>query len=133
MQMILILAIAPIASAGIYPYAESKNPIASRTVEILRMHGMSVAVDREDPWVAISGVPGDYTIWLHRSDEIQQQAILDIVKFCMDFYEQRGHVESIRLVVYKQSKEEWRKSLFLGIGYLARIKPFFELILKRDE
>ena len=133
LQLTLLLTFTPHASAGIYPYAESKNVIASRTVEILKRHGMAVAIDREDPWVAFSGVPGDYTIWLHRSDEIPQQAVLDIVKLCLDFYNQHSHTQSIHLVLYRQSKDEWRKSLFLGIGYFAGVKPFFELNLTREK
>ena len=116
-----------VASAGVYPYAEFKDTITPKTVEILKKHGMPVALDREDPWFAISGVPGNYTVWLHRSDEIPQQAILDIVKLCMDFYQQRGRKETFRLLIYRESREEWRKSLLFGIGYFARIKPFFEL------
>ena len=119
-----------VASAGVYPYAEFKDTITPKTVEILKKHGMPVALDREDPWFAISGVPGNYTVWLHRSDEIPQQAVLDIVKLCMDFYQQRGRKETFHLVIYRESREEWRKSLFLGIGYFAGIKPFFEFTLE---
>ena len=118
------------ASAGVYSYAEFKEIITPKTLEILKKHGMPVAPDRENPWFAISGVPGNYSIWLHRSDEIPQQAVLDIVKLCLDFYQQRGRKESFHLLIYRESKEEWRKSLFLGIGYFAGIKPSFVLTLE---
>jgi len=128
--LVLAVAIPPFALAGVYPYAEFKDTISLRTVEILKKSGMPVALDRENPWFAISGVPGNYTIWLHRSDEIPRQAIPEIVNLCMDFYEQRGRKEGFRLLIYRESKEEWRKSLFLGIGYFAGVKPFFDLTIE---
>lgn len=127
------LAIIPTAAAGKYPYAEFKDTVGYETVEILKRHGMPVAHDREDPWFHISGIPGSYTIQLNRSDEIPQAAVLDIVKLCMDFYEQRGRKERFRIVMYRESYEEWRKSLFLGIGALAGIKPYFELTIGRKD
>jgi hypothetical protein len=126
------LAIVPTAMAGIYPYAEFKDTVSYEAKEILKKHGMPVAHDRESPWFAISGVPGSYTIWLYQSDEIPQPAVLEIVKLCMDFYEQRGRKERFRIVMYRESEEEWRKSLFLGIGALAGIKPYFELTIGRN-
>jgi hypothetical protein len=127
------LTVVPTAAAGKHPYAEFKDTVSYETVEILKRHGMPVAHDREDPWFHISGIPGSYTIQLNRSDEIPQAAVLDIVKLCMDFYEQRGRKERFRIVMYRESHEEWRKSLFLGIGALAGIKPYFELIIGRKD
>ncbi|WP_322520827.1 hypothetical protein SR882_08535 [Guyparkeria halophila] len=125
------LVIVPTAMAGKYPYAEFKDTVDYEALEILKKHGVPVAHDRESPWFAISGVPGSYTIWLYQSDEIPQPAVLEIVNLCMDFYEQRGREERFRIVMYRESQEEWRKSLFLGIGALAGIKPYFELTIGR--
>lgn len=130
---VLLLGVTPPAAAGKYPYAEFKDTVGYEAKEILKKHGLPVAHDRESPWFAISGIPGSYTVWLHKSDEIPQQAVLDIMKLCMDFYEQRGRKEHFRIVVYRESKEEWRKSLFLGIGMLAGVKPYFELTIGRKE
>ena len=130
--LLFALTFASFALADVHPYAEFQNTITPRTIEILRRHGMPVAPDREDAWLATSSIPGNYTIWLHRSDEIPQQAVLDIVKLCMDLYQQRGRKETFRLVIYRESKEQWRKSLFLGIGYFAGVNPFFELTLQRE-
>lgn len=129
-QLSVILTFSSPTLAGVYPYAEFKDTITSKTVDILKKNGMAVALDRENPWFAISGVPGNYTLWLYRSDEIPQEAVLDIVKLCVDSYHQRGRKETFHLAIYRESKEEWRKSLFLGIGYFAGIRPFFELSLE---
>jgi hypothetical protein len=138
--VLLMLCIALPATAGKYPYAEFKDVVSIETKKILKKHGMPVD-DRDfrkqatfpNPWFAMSGVLGSYTVWLFQSDEIPQQAVLDIVKLCLDFYEQRGRKERFRIVMYKESEEEWRKSLFLGIGALAGVKPFFELTIGRNE
>ena len=129
----LLFSFASSALAGVYPYAEFKDTIVPKVLEILKKHGMPVALDREDPWFGISGVPGNYTIGLHQSEEIPQQAVVDIVKQCMDFYEQRGRKETFHIMVYRESKEQWRKSLFLGIGYFAGVKPYFELTLEGEK
>lgn len=128
-----LLVMAQPATAGKHPYPEFRDTISYEAVEVLKKHGMPVTHDRDQPWFAISGIPGSYTIWLYRSDEIHQQAVLDIVKLCMDFYEQRGRKESFRIVMYRESADEWRKSLFLGIGDLTTMKPFFELTIKGRE
>jgi hypothetical protein len=94
---------------------------------------MSASHDRENPWFKISGIPGSYTIYLYLADEIPQQAVLDIIKLCFDFYEKRERREHFRILMYHESFNEWRESLFLGIGSLARIKPFFELTIGREE
>ena len=121
------------AAAGKYPYAEFKDTVSYEAVEVLKKYGMPVTHNRDQPWFAISGIPGSYTIWLYRSDEIPQQAMLDIIKLCMDFYEQRGRKESFHVVMYQESADEWRKSLFLGVGVLTTMKPFFELTIKGRE
>lgn len=123
----------PSAFAGKYPYAEFKDTVGYEVKEVLKKHGMPVAHNREQPWFFISGIPGSYTIWLHRSDEIPQQAVLDIVKLCMDFYLQRNRKESFRVVMYRESDEEWRKSLFLGIASLTTVKPFYELTIAGEK
>ena len=129
----LLMAFASSALAGKHPYADFMVTIEYESIEILKKHGMPVTHDREIPWLGISGIPGSYTLWIHQSDEIPQQAILDMVKQNMNFYEQRGHKETFRIVVYRESKEQWRKSLFLGIGYFAGIKPYFNLTLEGEK
>lgn len=129
----LLLAITPPVWAGKYPYAEFLPTLSYATVEILKKHGMPVAHDRDNPWAYSAGIPGSYTLKFHRADEIPQQAVLDIVKLCMDFYEQRGRKERFRIVMYHASHKEWRKSLFLGIGGITTMKPFFELTIGRKE
>lgn len=126
--LLFLVAAAP-AMAGKYPYAEFIPALSYETVEILKKHGMPMTHDREDSWFKISGVPGSYILKFHRADEIPQQAVLDIVKLCLDFYEQRGRKERFRIVMYRESHEEWRESLFLGIGALTNMEPFFELTI----
>jgi hypothetical protein len=128
-----ILAISLSAMAGKYPYAEFVPTLAHETIEILKKHGMPVTHDRGNPWFTLSGIPGSYTLHFSQSDEIPRQAVLDVVQLCMDFYEQRGRRERFRIFLYRESREEWRKSLFLGIGMLAGVKPYFELTIGRRE
>lgn len=122
-----------LAIAGKYPYADFKDTIVYETVEILKRHGMPVAHDRELPWFYISGIPGSYTLSFYQADEIPQQAVLDSVKLCMEVYEQRGRKERFRIVMYRESAKEWRDSLFLGVGVLTTMKPYFELSIGRKE
>jgi len=128
-----LLAMSLSAVAGKYPYAEFMDTIAYEAIEILKKHGMPVTHDRELPWLYTSGIPGSYTLILHQADEIPQQAVLDIVKLCINYYEQHGRKERYRVVIYRESAEEWRKSLFLGIGVLTTMKPYFELTIGEKE
>ena len=127
-----LLVMAQPAAAGKYPYAKFQDTVAYETIEILKKHGLPVTHDRELPWFYISAIPGSYTLKFHRADEIPQQAVLDIVKLCMDFYVQRGRKEYFHIVMYRESHEEWRKSLFLGVATLTTMKPFFELTIGRE-
>jgi hypothetical protein len=120
------------AMAGKYPYAEFKDTVAYEAIEVLKKHGMHVTHDRELPWFYISGIPGSYTLKFHQAEEIPPQAVLDIVKLCMDFYVQRGRKERFHVVMYRETHEEWRKSLLLGIGNLTTMKPYFELTIGRE-
>lgn len=131
--MIALACIPTFAMAGKSSYPEFLPELSHETVEILKRHGMPVAQDREDPWFRISGVPGIYTLKFHQADEIPQQAVLDVVKLCMDFYELRGRKEKFRIVLYRESHMEWRNSLFLGVGTLTTMKPHFELTIGRGE
>lgn len=124
-----LLTMAQPAAAGKYPYARFQDTVDYETIEILKKHGMPVTHDRELPWFYISGIPGSYTLKFHQADEIPQQAVLDIVKLCMDFYMQRGRKERFHVVMYRETHEEWRKSLFLGIGVFTTMKPYFELTI----
>lgn len=127
--LLTLLAMAQHAVASKYPYAEFKDTVAYEAIEVLKKHGMPVSHDRELPWFYISGIPGSYTIWLYQSDNIPTQAVLDIVKLCLDFYVQRGRKELFRIVMYRESSEEWRKSLFFGVATLTTMKPIFELTI----
>jgi hypothetical protein len=130
----MFLSMALPATAGKYPYAKLDFEIRDAVLDILKKYGMPVARDRETPWLAIDGRPGHYSIIFHRADEIPQGVVLETVKLCMDMYQKQGlkeHLESIRILIYRESKEEWRKSLFLGIGTLTTVKPFFELTIGR--
>lgn len=129
----LLIACASLARAGKHSYPEFMVTVSYETIEILKKNGMPVTHDREIPWLGISGIPGSYRVGLYQSGEIPQQAVLDIVKLYMDFYQQRGRKETFRLVMYRESKDEWRRSLFLGIGYFAGVKPYFELTLEGEK
>lgn len=131
--LLLLCMIAPNLWAGKYPYAEFKDTVAYEAIEVLKKHGLPVSHDRELPWFYISGIPGSYTLSFYQSDEIPQQAVLDIVRLCIEFYGQRGRKERFHMVMYHESHEEWRKSLFLGIGPLTTMKPFFELTIGENE
>lgn len=129
-----LLVMAQPAAAGKYPYAKFRDTVAYEAIEILKKHGMPIEHNHVgNYWFYDSGIPGSYTIWLYRSDEIPPQAVLDIVKLCMDFYEQRGRKESFHIVMYRESADEWRKSLFLGVATLTTMKPYFELTIKGRE
>jgi hypothetical protein len=136
-QLLLVfmfLAVALPAAAGKYPHAKLSFEIRDAVLDILKKHGMSVARDRETPWLAIDDRPGHYSIIFHRADEIPQGVVLETVKLCMDLYQKQGlkeRLERIRIFIYRESKEERRKSMFLGIGVLTTVKPFFELTIGR--
>jgi len=130
---LLLLAITGSAMAGVYPYAEFQTTVWKAVRDILNDHGMPVPYDRENPWFWNSARPGSYTIILYRADEIPQEAVMDIVRLCIDLYEQRGRKERFRIKMYRESFEEKRRSLFLGIGGLTRIKPYFEFTIGRVE
>lgn len=123
----LLLGITSTAMAGVHAYAEFKPVLAHETRVILKKYGLPVADNREDPWFRISGTPGFYKIKLHQAREIPQQAVLDIVKMCMNFYEQRGRKEEFQIVMYEESHLEWRNSLSFGVATWTDMKPFFEL------
>lgn len=94
---------------------------------------MPVEHDKGDnPWYAISGSPRSITLYLFKAEEIPQQAILDIVKLCMDLYEKDGRKGRYGIEMYHESFESWQKSLFFGIDCgLNRIKPYFVLTIGR--
>jgi hypothetical protein len=118
-----------VAHAGKHAYPEFLPTISHEVLEVMIKHGMPVAHDRSNKWYKISGIPGSYTLRFNSADEIPQQAVLDIIKLCLRFYELRERREHFRILMYHESHKEWRESLFLGIGLFARIKPFFELTI----
>lgn len=135
-QMLLafvLFTVAQPASAGC-PYAKLSLEIGDAAVAIQKKYGMPVARNRDNPWFAIDGRPGQYSIIFYRADEIPQGVVLETVKLCMDLYKKQGMKErlvNIEIIMYRESQEEWRKSLFFGIGLLTRVKPFFELTIGR--
>lgn len=128
---LLLVSSMDFAMADIHPYNDFQRTVWMAVRDSLNNYAMFIPEDREHPWLAFSAKPGSYTIKLHRSNEIPKQAILDVIKICMDFHDQRGQKERFRIVMYIESKEEWRNSLFLGIGSLTFIKPHFELTIGR--
>lgn len=122
----------PNAHAGKHAFAEFGPTISHEAIEVLKKHGMPVEHDRVgNYWFSDSYIPGDYTIFLNQADEIPQQAVLDIVKLCLDFYEQRGRKERFRIKMYRETQEEERQSRFLGV--FGGVKPFFELTIGEKE
>lgn len=121
------------AHAGKHAYPEFLPTISYEVVEVLIKHGMPVRHDSDNPWFWTLAIPGSYTIRLYRADEIPQQAVLDVIKLCLNFYEQRERRERFRIQMYHETAKERRESVFFGIGSFARIKPFFELTIGRKE
>lgn len=117
------------AFAGKYPNPEFMKTFEYEAIEILKKHGMPVTHDRELPWLYTDGIPGSYLLKFHRADEIPQQAVVEIAGMCLSYYDQRGRKERFHVVMYRESHEEWRKSLLLGVGVLTTMKPFFELTI----
>lgn len=107
---------------GTHPYPELIDHISPQTRQILRAHGLPAYENRDQPWFAWAGRPGYYTLYFYRADEIPQAAKLEIIKLCMDLYEQRGRKERFRIFMYQGTMEEKRERLF-------GIKPFFELTI----
>jgi len=131
----IFLAMAFPATAGKYPHAKLIFEISYAAVDIQKKHGMIVESNRDNPWFAIDGRPGHYSIIFYQADKIPQGVVLDTVKLCMDLYKKQGlkeRLERIRIVMYRESKEEWRNSLFLGIGKLTTVKPIFKLTIGRE-
>ena len=129
----IFLSLAQPVMAGKGP-AELRFEIGDAVIDILKIHGMPVAYDRENPWFSFDYSTSHYSIIFHRADEIPQGVVLDTIKLCMDLYKKQGlkeKIERIRVLMYRESQEEWRKSLFLGIGTLTTVKPFFELTIGR--
>lgn len=116
------------AHAGKHAFAEFGPTISRGVIEILKKHGMPVEHDHVgNYWFSDSFIPGDYTIYLSQSDDIPQQAVLDIVKLCLDFYEQRGRKERFRIKMYRETQEERRQAMTLGL--FGGLKPYFELTI----
>jgi len=126
-----LLVISQPAVAGKYPKAEFEDKLFYEVVEILIKHGMPMKHNHvSNVWFTNSAIPGSYTIFLYRSDEIPQQAVLDTVKLCMDSYVQRGRKERFRILMYRETADEKRKSGFLTFGML---KPYFELTIGENK
>ncbi len=121
-----------IAIAGKYSYPEFLPVLADEARAILKKHGMPVKFDRSNPWLFVAGTPGNYTLKFHRADEIPRRAVLDIIGLCMEAFEKRGRKERFRIVMYRETHEEWRKSLFLGIGILTFLEPVIEVAIGRE-
>lgn len=119
--------------AGKHPNSQFMVALEYEVVEVLKKHGMQVAHDRELPWLYTDSIPGNYVLTLYKADEIPQQAVLDIIRMCFNYYDQRGRKEKFQILMYRESHDEWRHSLFLGIGILARVKPYFELIIGENK
>ena len=130
--MPFLLGFAPLTLAGKYSYPEFLPVLTRGAVQILQKHGMPVRLDRENPWLYVSGILGDYTLKFHKSDDIPRQAILDVIELCMDAYEKRGQKEAFRIVMYRETHKEWRESLFLGIGALTSMEPVVEFTIGRE-
>ena len=111
------------AQAGKYPYPELLPSISYEVVEILRKYGMPVQHEREDPWLKVDGIPGNYAIYFYQADEIPQAAKIETIKFCMDLYEKGGKKENFTIVMYQEKFEA-------SLGLFSRLKPFFKLTLK---
>jgi hypothetical protein len=111
------------------------SAIDYQVIEIQKKYGMPVEHNKgENPWYWISYSPHSITLKFHQADEIPQQAVLDIIKLCMAFYEKDGRKGRYRILMYRESHEAWRKSLFIGMDFgQSRINPYFELTIGRKD
>jgi hypothetical protein len=120
------------AHAGKYPYAEFLPELVKRARNVLQDHGMPIKQDRSSKWIFVSATPGDYVLKFHLAEDIPKDAVLDVVDLCIEAYEERGSNERYRIIMYRESHEEWRESLFLGIGILSSIEPYMEFTIGSD-
>lgn len=108
------------AQAGKYPYPELIDRISYEITEILIKNGLPAKHDRECPWFYWSAIPGDYTIYFFKADEIPQNAKFETIRYCMDLYEKRGRKERFRIKMYYETITQ-RNKLF------SAVEPFFDL------
>jgi hypothetical protein len=83
---------------------------------------MDVKQDRECPWFYWAAIPGHYTIYFYRADEIPQAAKLEAIRFCMDLYEQRGRKEHFRIKMFRETLADDNR-------WFSGVKPFFEMTI----
>jgi hypothetical protein len=118
---LLLLFAWPQAHATTHAYPELIDQISHDVVEIMRAHGMPVQHDRENPWFWHSAVPGSYTLYFYQEDEVPLDVKLEVIRYCMNLYEQRGRKDRFRILMFK---EHFEPRLFDP-------SPYFELTLEK--
>lgn len=111
------------AYAGKHPYPELNDQIVDGVVNILIKHGMPVRGDRENPWYKCSYGPNKYSLYFYQSNEIPQQAIVEVVGYIMDLYEKNGRKDRFSILMYR---EPFKPRLRL----ISDGKVFFKLIIE---
>lgn len=123
------------AHAGKGAYPELINKISYDTLEILKKHGMSIQHEmiekqhgmlvhsvREQPWFRSDAATGRYTLLFFQADEIPLEAKLEVIRYCMELYEERGSKERFRIIMHREAfKPE--------IPFFSGRKPFFQLTI----
>lgn len=91
------------AHAGKGPYPELIDQITDDVVDILIKHGMPLRHGRENPWFWHASSTGNYTLLFYQADEIPQEAVLEIIQYCMNLYEKTGRSNKFRVLMYREA------------------------------
>lgn len=89
--------------AGKGPYPVPMDKISADIVDILIKHGMPVKHDREDPWLKLAASTGNYKISFYQAEEVPQEAIIEVVRYCMNLYEKGGRKDKFKILLYRES------------------------------
>lgn len=90
------------AHAGKGAYPELRDQIVDDVKNILIKHGMPVRHDRENPWFWHASSAGNHKLSFYQADEVPQEAIIEVIRYCMNLYEKRGRSEKFKILMYRE-------------------------------
>lgn len=122
------------AHAGKGAYPVLINDISWDVCQILKKYGLPIK-DRmaeengnlvrkvwDQPYYRSDAATGHYTLLFFQADEIPQEAVIEIIRYCLDLYDKRGRNEKFKINMHREAfKPE--------IPFFSGRKPFFKLTI----
>lgn len=90
------------AYAGKGAYPDPINQIVDDVKNILIKHGMPVRHDRENAWFKHAASTDNYKLSFYKADEVPQEAIIEVIRYCMNHYEKNGRSEKFKILLYRE-------------------------------